>query len=169
MDYRIFQRSYDTFAAKYDDVFEPQQVPKIQGLAAALGAPPPEPRVDLGAGTGLFGRVTGWACIELDVSRAMLTAPPRPRCVQARLDRLPFGDATIGTLISITSLIDFEPEVDAVAEWARVLRPGGRLLLSVLKRENLPALERALARDGFELDASLDLAADWGCLATRRE
>lgn len=169
MDYRIFQRSYDVFAAKYDEVFEPQQAPKIQGLVAALDAPPPEPRLDVGAGTGLFARVTGWRCIELDVSRAMLTSPPRPGCVQARLDRLPFGDSTIGTLVSVTSLIDFEPDVAALAEWARVLRPGGRLMLSVLKRENLPALERALARDGFRVDASLDLGLDWGCVATRRE
>ncbi len=168
MDYRIFQRSYDVFAGKYDEVFEVQQVPKIRALAAALGGAPGWPCLDVGAGTGLFTRTTGWPCIELDVSRAMLMSPPRPHCVQALLERLPFADESVDALLSITSLIDFEPDLPALTEWARVLRPGGRLVLSVLKRENLPALERALAREGFVVETTLDLGLDWGCLARRR-
>lgn len=165
MDYRIFQRSYDVFAGKYDEVFEAQQVPKISALVAALREPPPGPLLDLGAGTGLFARTTGWRCIELDASRSMLRSPPRAGCVQALIEQLPFGDATVGGLISITSLIDFEPGVPALTEWARVLKPGGRLILSVLKRENLPALEHALARERFVIDSNLDLGLDWGFLA----
>lgn len=165
MDYRIYQRSYDTFAGRYDEIFEPQQGPKIRALAAALGVPPPEPCLDLGAGTGLFARLTGWTCIEVDVSREMLLSPPRPGCVQARLDRLPFSEASFGTLISVTSLLDFDPDVAPLREWARVLRPGGRLVLSVLKRENLPALEQALQRERFAVERELDLGLDWGCLA----
>ena len=168
MDWRIFQRSYDTFAAKYDEVFETQQAPKIAAIVQALGEPPPEPRLDVGAGTGLFERLTGWDCIEVDVSRAMLRTPARPGCVQAALEHLPFPARSMGTILSITSLIDFEPDVAPLGEWAQVLRPGGRLVLSVLKRENLPALSQALQREGFHVDRELDLGLDWGCLATLR-
>lgn len=167
MDYRIFQRSYDTFARHYDDAFEAQQVPKILGLVGALGPRPEGLVLDVGAGTGLFARTTGWSCVEVDVSPGMLRTPPRPRCVLARLDRLPFGDASAAVVISVTSLIDFEPDVAAVFEWARVLAPGGRLAVSVLKRENLPALERGLDRAGFAVEVGLDLRADWGWVARR--
>jgi SAM-dependent methyltransferase len=167
VDYRIFQRSYDTFAARYDEVFEEQQTPKIHGLVAAAPAPPTGLRLDLGAGTGLFNRLTRWGCVEVDVSRAMLLRPPRPHCVQADLARLPFGDGVAAAVVSVTSLIDFEPDVAPLREWARVLRPGGVLLLSVLKRENLRALEAELVRTGFLVHQTPDLGPDWGYVGHR--
>ncbi len=169
MDWRIFQRSYDVFAPKYDGVFEAQQLPKIDALVAALGELQAGVAVDLGAGTGLLGRRTGWPLVEVDVSREMLRTPPRPRCVRATLERLPFADTSVTTLFSITSLIDFEPEVPALGEWARVLIPGGHLLLSVLKRENLRALEAALPARGFAIAQVLDLGLDCGYVARRVE
>jgi len=167
VDYRIFQRSYDTFAKRYDEVFEAQQTPKILGLLDAAGPAPAGLRLDVGAGTGLFNRLSGWGCVEVDVSGAMLRTPVRARCVQADLARLPFADGAAAAVVSVTSLIDFEPDVPALAEWARVLRPGGLLLLSVLKRENLPALEAALGRTGFEARATPDLGPDWGFVGHR--
>lgn len=167
MDYRIFQRSYDTFAKRYDEVFEAQQAPKIRGLLEAAGPAPEGLRLDVGAGTGLFNRLSGWDCVEVDVSRAMLRTPARGRCVQADLARLPFADAAAAAVISVTSLIDFEPDVPALSEWGRVLRPGGLLLLSVLKRENLRALEAALTRIGFKVRQTTDLGLDWGFVGQR--
>ena len=167
MDYRIFQRSYDTFAPRYDEVFEAQQSPKILGLLAAFGPPPAGLRLDVGAGTGLFNRLSGWGCVEVDVSATMLRTPRRPRCVQADLTRLPFADRAAAVIVSVTSLIDFEPSVPAVAELARVLRPDGALLLSVLKRENLRALEAGLERAGFDSDVVLDLGPDAGYVCRR--
>jgi SAM-dependent methyltransferase len=167
VEYRIFQRSYDTFAPRYDEVFEAQQTPKVLGLLAAAGSLPPGLRLDVGAGTGLFNRLSGWDCVEIDVSATMLRTPRRPRCVQADLARLPFANGAAGVIVSVTSLIDFEPSVPAVAEWARVLRPGGALLLSVLKRENLRALELALEGVGFATHATPDLGPDAGYVCRR--
>jgi len=52
--------------------------------------------------------------------------------VQADAQRLPFADATFGVVFSSFGAFPFVPSADdAVAEAARVLRPGGRLVFSV--------------------------------------
>jgi len=155
MDWRTARASYDRFAPRYDEVFAHLQRPKIQALVRlAGGLPLAPPVVDVGAGTGLFGRLTGQHCVEIDASLAMLTYPKRPGCVQAKSDALPFADSQIGTLVSVTSLIDYVRGEGTLREWARVVRPGGRALLSVLLREDLASLDADMAAAGFVLDAS---------------
>jgi SAM-dependent methyltransferase len=161
MDWRTARASYDRFASRYDAIFETLQAPKIRAIRALMGPEPPEePVVDLGAGTGLFSRLTGLSCIEIDASAEMLRRPRRGACVQSRLDRLPLADASVGTLVAVTSLIDYAPGDPEPQEWARVLRPGGRLLLSVMLRENLAAIDAALAAAGFEAGGQVVVGQD---------
>jgi malonyl-CoA O-methyltransferase len=161
MDWRTARASYDRFASRYDAIFEALQAPKIRALRELMGPETPaEPVVDLGAGTGLFARLTGLRCIELDASAEMLRRPSRPWCIQSRLDRLPLPDASVGTLVAVTSLIDYAPGDPEPREWARVLRPGGLLLLSVMLRENLAAIDADLAAAGFETGAQVVVGQD---------
>ncbi len=61
-----------------------------------------------------------------------------------RIERLPFPDAAFDVVVSITVLC-FVPDASvAVREMARVLRPGGRLVLGELGRWSLWALVRRL-------------------------
>ena len=134
MHWRTLMASYDRFSTLYDSAFSAQQAPKIRALTTAMwGSARPttgaQVIVDLGAGTGLFGRMTGIAAIEVDFSRQMLSSPRRPRAIQALLHQLPFRDASVDVLVSITSLIDFDHVLPEVDECRRVLRPGGRLLV----------------------------------------
>lgn len=166
MDPAIFRRSYDRFAPRYDAIFTAQQAPKIRALFAALPRPLPAPAVDLGCGTGLVARLTGLDPIGLDVSRGMLQRCPGRR-VQGDMARLPFADAAFGLAFAVTSLLDFGPDPPAVAEMARVLRPDGLLAISALKRDDLPALEAALARARLQVIRRLDLVQDAGYICRR--
>jgi SAM-dependent methyltransferase len=67
-----------------------------------------------------------------------------PAFLEGRIERLPFPDATFDVVVSITVLC-FVPDASvAVREMARVLRPGGRLILGELGRWSLSALVRRM-------------------------
>lgn len=164
------QRSYDRFAPRYDEIFEPQQAPKIRALAAALPAPLPRPVVDLGAGTGLVGRLLAdrlgsppWA---VDASRKMLEQAPGPRAL-GDLYRLPLRSACVGSAFCVTALLDFIDPAPALSEMARILRPGGWLALSVLKIEPIAAVQTGLADAGLRVVHRLDLEQDIGFVCRR--
>ena len=111
--------------------------------------------LDVGCGDGALaaalsrrgGRVT-----ELDPDPRMLDAA-RTRAkaesldlnlVPGRAEALPFADETFDYVVAVTVLC-FIPQADkAIAEMARVLRPGGRLVIGELGKWNLWATFRRI-------------------------
>ncbi len=109
---------------------------------AALALRPGERVLDVGVGPGLLafdmaltvgdgGRVAG-----VDASEPMLTIA-RSRCAQtpwtdfraADATALPFDDAVFDAVVS-TQVYEYVPDLEqALAEAARVLRPGGRIVV----------------------------------------
>jgi len=132
-----------------DAMVEPVVPSRHRWLAGLLGAGPGDRVVDLGCGTGaslvqvapdLGGRD---ALVGVDASFAVLgraadaLAPAvaagtaRAVLIQADLkDPLPFPDATFDRVIS-HNVLEFVPDPEGLAaEAGRLLRPGGRLVLS---------------------------------------
>jgi ubiquinone/menaquinone biosynthesis C-methylase UbiE len=126
----------------------------LQHLELAAG----ETVVDLGSGAGIDALIAARAVgpqgrvIGVDMTPEMLAAA-RANAQKAgfdhvefregRLERLPVDDATVDAVTS-NCVINLVPDKRAVfAEIARILRPGGRLVVSdiVLERE-LPAIVR---------------------------
>lgn len=108
--------------------------------------------LDIGCGAGRLGallpeaEVTG---IDLDpaaLARARARHAALPGHAFARMDalRLGFADATFDTVLLVDLLQDLADVPAALAEAARVLARGGRLLLTAPNRESLPL--RALRR-----------------------
>ena len=92
--------------------------------------------LDVGGGYGRmagplarFNRVLltdiAWEMID----RARRSANPSLECVQADGHSLPFGDATFDCVLAIDLTVHLENPSRAFAEFARVLRPGGRLVV----------------------------------------
>ena len=88
--------------------------------------------VELGAGGGKVGAALPRGALAVDWAPEGLRDAARPRMV-ADARRLPFGDASLDALVAIHVLghMPAEDRARAVAEWARVLRPGGALVLEV--------------------------------------
>lgn len=76
-------------------------------------------------------------------SRAAI-AGDRATFIEGRVERLPFPDASFDVVASITVLCFVPDAAGAVREMARVLRPGGRLVLGELGRWSLWAALRRL-------------------------
>ncbi|WP_213453219.1 class I SAM-dependent methyltransferase [Rhizomonospora bruguierae] len=128
---------YDGHAGWYDTTFHAYG--DAQGsaglLARLLGPADPADSTyaDIGCGTGLhFGAVAekGYRAIGVDVSADQLriAASRNPRLIRADARRLPIATASITTAVMTFVHTDVDDFPAAVAEAARVLRPGGRLI-----------------------------------------
>lgn len=109
--------------------------------------------LDLGSGDGLLTTtlaMLGASAVGIDLDRVALrvatarrTEPPcSARYVEGRIERLPFGDATFDVVVAVTVLCLVPDRPTAMREAARVLRPGGRLIVGELGRWSLWAAKR---------------------------
>jgi len=66
------------------------------------------------------------------------------RLIEGQAERLPFDNATFDCVLAVTVLCFVRDAGQAVAEMARVLKPGGRLVVGELGRWNLWAARRRI-------------------------
>lgn len=135
--------AYDRWADSYDAEMARAgyRHPSIGAALLARHAPRGTgPVLDAGCGTGLLGEwlgILGFAPVEgLDLSAGML-ARAQARGVYARLhqralgERLPFDDGWFGAIISTGVFTTGHVGAEALPELARILAPGGAMVLTV--------------------------------------
>jgi ubiquinone/menaquinone biosynthesis C-methylase UbiE len=131
----LTEPAYERVAAAYDLTFEDIRVRGPEWRWIVSRVPEGASVLDLGCGTGGLLRALSDRIghgVGADVSGAMLA---HARCRGPGLEwtqldgpRLPWSDATFDVVVSLLSwrYVDWDP---TLAEVARVLRPGGRLLV----------------------------------------
>lgn len=153
------------FGRRY--VLDPIMLPRA--LASA-----PKTALDVGCGEGRFCRMLGaegLACTGVDPTRPLLERAreldPGGVYLEASGDALPVGDASFDLVVSYLSLIDM-PEIGApIAEMARVLKPGGALLIANCNGFNTAGAETGWvrgmsgARTHYPVDNYLEERAFW--------
>ncbi len=107
----------------------------IQRWAQVAGA---EVLVD-GAGVGMYSRhlaAAGARVTSLDIDHASMVVAQAAagRCLVAACEALPFSAASFDTVLSHEVLEHVADDAAALVEIARVLRPGGRLILFLPNR-----------------------------------
>ena len=134
------------FSRRY--VLDPVMLPRALAANAKM-------MLDVGCGEGRFCRMLGAegvACTGIDPTRALIERAreldSRGAYAEGSGDALPVDDASFDLVVSYLSLIDM-PEISApIAEMARVLKPGGTLLIANCNSFNTAGAETGWVR-GF--------------------
>ncbi len=136
LDDSEIRRRYDETPDVYDRRYSEIQRTKYPILLDMLSPRPGETVLDLGCGTGL-ARATldeaGLIAVGMDFSIGMLKRAAerrQPRLVLANCIRLPFRQASFDQLLGATVIQNIAKKHEALAEISRVLRKGGRAVLS---------------------------------------
>jgi SAM-dependent methyltransferase len=148
----------------YRDVFWAQRPYEDQADRLALRALLP-PRggclLDVGAGFGrLADEYVGWRDITLLDSSAVHVAAAREtfegdariRVGQGDAYQLPFGDAAFDAVVCVRVLHHLDDPDAAFREIARVIRPGGTLVLEYANKRHLKAMLRQVLGFGGKWD-----------------
>ena len=119
------------------------------GVALDVGSGPGNVTASLARAAGPDGLALG-----VDISEPMLAraaraeAGPQVGFLRADAQRLPFRDATFDAVVSIAMLHLIPEPSAALAEMARVLRPGGRIVVMVPTAGRFVAVMRLLPAGG---------------------
>jgi SAM-dependent methyltransferase len=129
-------------------VLDAAMLGRVQGRGFATA-------LDVGCGEGRFCRLLrqhGIEPIGIDPTAALLAEArrrdPQGQYLSGRAESLDFDNDRFDLVVSYLTLIDIPDFRRAIAEMARVLRPGGSLLIA-----NLTSLVSACLADGWVRDA----------------
>jgi SAM-dependent methyltransferase len=129
---------YDSWAKNYDEAGDNVTIALEEEAVRDLAADaPPGPALDAACGTGRHAAALvagGREVTGVDASRKMLAVAeqkvPDTSFVQGDLEALPLADESYALVVCGLALSHL-PQIDrAIAELARVLQPGGRLIVS---------------------------------------
>ena len=145
---------FDAIAPRYDMVNRLMTFGLDQGwrrdTIAALALPEGSLVLDVACGTGDLSRLAqrrSYRVIGADLSRGMLAANHSGApLLQADCSQLPFTDGAFDGLVCGYALRNFSDLAGALAETARVIRPGGRLAML-----EVDAPTSAFLRTGYDV------------------
>ncbi len=153
------------FGRRY--VLDPVMLPRALATNAQTA-------LDVGCGEGRFCRMLGAhgiACIGIDPTSALIDrareCDASGAYLEASGEALPFDNASFDLVVSYLSLIDMPSIVTPIAEMARVLKPGGVLLVANLNGFNTAGAESGWVRETtgdllhYPVDHYLDERAFW--------
>ncbi len=134
----------------------------------------PKTALDIGCGEGRFCRMLrahGIAATGLDPTPALLasaqTRDPQGTYLEASAERLPLPSHLFDLVVSYLSLIDIPDIAAAIPEMARVLKPGGTLLIANLNSFNSACGDNGWVRDWkgqpqhYRMDNYMDERSMW--------
>lgn len=135
------RRHFDRWARRYETDRVSQRLATLQQAAlAALELGPGDRLLDVGCGTGAAVRsaaAVAERAAGVDLSAGMIARGrvlaaglPNALLLEADAEALPFADASFTALLCTTSLHHYVHAERAVAEMARVLAAGGRVVIA---------------------------------------
>ncbi len=134
------RRTYAGLAARYDRAWSSYVGASVEATLRRLEAEPGQRLLDVGCGTGALLAVLGEGASDgdltgVDLSVEMLAVAraktePLMRLAAAAADGLPFAGETFDVVVSTSAFHYFRRPREALGEAGRVLRPGGRLVIT---------------------------------------
>jgi hypothetical protein len=146
---------WSELAEQWSELWAASAAPAHEVLIAASGIRRSSRVLDVGCGSGEFLRTLtdrGAVATGVDPARGMVelarTVAPLADIRVAEAENLPFADASFEVVTAVNALQFADDTVDALAEFARVLAPGGYVAVANWAegaRNDLDAIEAAVA------------------------
>jgi len=142
------RQRFDRWSATYEQDRAAHRLREIQTRALQLLGPQPnDVLLDLGCGTGAAVREASakvTRAVGFDLSPAMIARARALGEGLAKVDflvgdvsgRLPFGNSEFTAILCTTAFHHFPRQQDTIGEIARVLEPGGRLVIADANRSH---------------------------------
>ena len=115
---------------------------KLHDAVEILGPPRGRAILDVGGGMGRLAvplARAGWRVVLVDLSEAMIreAGSPLPAAVVADATRLPFRDRSFDAVVALDLLCHLQQPLRGLAEFRRLLSPGGQVLIDSTSRNPL--------------------------------
>ena len=146
---------WSSLAAQWSELWAASAAPAHEALIAASGIRSGSRVLDVGCGSGEFLRTLaqhGAVATGVDPAPGMValarTLAPLADVRIAEAEDLPFADASFDVVTAVNALQFADDTVDALAEFARVLAPGGFVAVANWAegaRNDIDAIEAAVA------------------------
>ncbi len=134
---RTVPRGYAEWASTYDAESNPAILAEEPVVRSLLARHPPGPALDAACGTGrhsAYLRALGHEVTGIDASAAMLGAArakvPGARLLSGDLAAIPLAGGAVDLAVCALALTHLDDPAPALSELARVVRPGGSVILS---------------------------------------
>ena len=162
---------YAEIGEGYDELHGAEQDAKLSEFLAKVEIDPRSSLLDVGCGTGrsYFMLECHWTGVEPSKLRDHAKPEVVHRIKAAKGEELPFPDASFDVILSLTALQNFDDAKKGVVEIQRVLKPGGTIMISFLKKSPKASDLRMLLDDAFPEAQIWEQQHDVMCLAVHRE
>lgn len=154
---RLMQ-NFSRHAMQYDARADLQHRQTLRVADAAMMLLPEQARIlDIGCGTGQFAAITQtqrthWHIYGADIAAGMCAAASKHcSAIQTDAEVLPFADASYDGVVSSLCLQWVQQPARAFTEITRVLKPGGRAIITTLLNGTLAELQAASAEAALSL------------------
>jgi len=133
--------AFDKYAPEYDAWYEkyrPVYESELLALKEFLPAHPERLKaLEIGVGTGRFAFPLGIGYgVEPSKAMALLAKRRNIEVVRGIAESLPFKTQTFDLILIVTSISFFTDPAQGLRETARVLKPGGQIVIGMLERES---------------------------------
>ena len=165
---RLYTETARGYAVRYGEIQAEKHELVLSRLPERIGR-----LLDVGCGMGeLLARLGKRASVAVgvDISPGMVRAlgKRRPRVIVADADRLPFADGSFDCVVSVTLLQNMPDPRRTVAEMKRVVRPGGLVIVTTLrKKHSLRELLGIVRSAGLLVRESGEIGEDVYCVCER--
>lgn len=149
---------YDNIAHGYDELYEKEQLEKLDMIKDNLDLKKTDNLLDIGCGTGISTRI--WKCKKtgIDPSEELLKIArkkdPQTRYIKARAENIPFKDKEFDIVLSLTAIQNFDDIEKSLKEIKRVGKK--RFILTFLKKSDKRKLIEKSIKNMFETDEILE-------------
>jgi len=133
-------RIFDEHAEEYDAWFEVNEAAYLSEIEALKKFVPQQGRgLEVGVGTGRFAAPLGVKVgVEPAPGAARIARERGIDVCRAKAEKLPFTDGEFDFVVMVTALCFVDDPRKALSEAARVVRPGGRVIIGMIDRGSPP-------------------------------